>query len=408
MFSKRVLPRLARSGSAGLLMSETQKVTKVLQGVRVLELGQVIAGPYAGSILADLGAEVIKLERLDGGDDSRHMGPAFRQGDALSFHIFNRGKQSVAIDLKSADGLAAFDALIGQVDIFIHNLRPGVTDALGIDAKAVCARHPRLIYGEISAFGHTGPLRMQPGYEPLIQAFSGLSSSNGGPQDPPMRAAASMCDQGTGMWLVIGALALLHQRQSTGRGGVLQASLLETAMQWNGQRADVYANTGQLPPRHRSGHPGFVPYESFDTADEPLLICCGNDRLFAKMAHAVGQAQWLGDARYASNRDRLQNKAALIDELNAVLRAQPRAVWLERLAQAGVPSAPVHTLPQALAHPQVRALGLQGVVPGQDFVLSAMPLTLDGERPSLHGVAPKLGAHNPQWGLPPIQEVEPS
>src|SRR5574337_9236 len=202
-------------------------MTGVLSGVRVLELGQVLAGPFAGAILADLGAEVIKLERVQGGDDARQMGPAFRHGDALNFQVFNRGKQSVALDLKSAAGLAAFERLAGEADIFIHNLRPGVPAKLGIDGPALCARHPRLIYCEISAFGHVGPMALQPGYEPLVQAFSGLSSTNGGPGDPPMRSAASMCDQGSGMWVVIGALALLHRRAQTGHGGILNTSLLE-------------------------------------------------------------------------------------------------------------------------------------------------------------------------------------
>ena len=365
-----------------------------LAGVRVLELGQVLAGPFAGAILADLGAEVVKLERVDGGDDARHMGPAFRHGDAHNFQVFNRGKQSVALDLKSAAGRAAFERLAAEADIFIHNLRPGVPRALGIDGSALCARHPRLIYGEISAFGHRGPMALQPGYEPLVQAFSGLSSTNGGPDDPPMRAGASLCDQGTGMWVVIGALALLQRRQQTGRGGLLQSSLLETALVWNGQKADAYVNEGRLPDRHRSGHPGFVPYEAFDTADGPLLICCGNDRLFAKLAAELGRPEWMGDERFASNRARLTHKAALLAQLAPLLAARPRAEWIARFEAAGVPCAPVHTVPEALAHPQVRALEILAPVPGEGFSLTALPLTIDGVRPPLTGAAPGLGAHN--------------
>jgi formyl-CoA transferase len=371
----------------------------ILEGVRVLELGQVLAGPFAGAILADLGAEVIKLERVDGGDDARHMGPPFRHGDALSFHIFNRGKKSVALDLKRADGLAAFERLAASADVFIHNLRPGVTQALGIDGEALCARHPRLIYCEISAFGHTGPMRMLPGYEPLVQAFSGLSSTNGGPGDPPMRAAASVCDQGTGMWAVIGALALLQRRHLTGRGGVVSASLLETALAWNGQKADAYVNEGRLPDRHRSGHPGFVPYEAFDTADAPLLICCGNDRLFAKLADEVGRPDWVADQRFATNRARLANKVLLLEQLGPVLRTKGRTHWMDRLTAAGVPCAPVHTVPEAIAHPQVQALAVLQPVPGEDFKLTALPLSIDGERPRHRWVAPRLGQHNDEYGV---------
>ncbi len=376
------------------------KPSGVLHGVRVLELGQVLAGPFAGAILADLGADVIKVERVEGGDDARQMGPAFRHGDALNFQVFNRGKQSVALDLKSPEGLAAFERLAGEADIFIHNLRPGVPAKLGIDGAALCARHPRLIYCEISAFGHLGPMALQPGYEPLVQAFSGLSSTNGGPDDPPMRSGASMCDQGSGMWVVIGALALLHRRAQTGRGGVLTTSLLETALVWNGQKADAYVNEGRLPKRDRSGHPGFVPYEAFDTQDAPLLICCGNDRLFAKLAAELGRADWLADERFATNRARLAHKAALLEQLIPLLRAQPRAEWVKRFEAAGVPCAPIHTVPEALAHPQVRALGLLAPVQGEDFALTALPLTIDGQRPLPRAGAPRLGAGNAAHGLP--------
>lgn len=371
-----------------------------LAGVRVVELGQVLAGPFAGAILADLGAEVIKVERIEGGDDARRMGMAFRHDDALVFHIFNRGKRSVALDLRSEAGRASLEQLLAQADICIHNLRPDVPRALGIDGPALCARHPRLIYGEISAFGHLGPMAMRPGYEPLVQAFSGLSSTNGGPDDPPLRSGASVCDQGSGMWLVIGVLAMLHQRAQTGRGGLLQTSLLETALVWNGQKSDAYLNEGRLPERHRSGHPGFVPYEAFDTADGPLLICCGNDRLFAKLAEAVDRRHWLDDARFVTNRARLANKAAMLAELAPLLKMRRRAEWVERLEAAGVPCAPINGVPEALNDPQVQALGLLAQVPGEDFRLTASPLSFDGQRPAIAAPAPRLGEHNAHYGLP--------
>ena len=242
-----------------------------LHGLRVIELGQILAGPFAGAIFADLGAEVLKIERVDGGDDGRRMGPVFRGGDALNFHLFNRGKKSLALNLKSEAGLAAFEQLVASADILIHNLRPGVTEDMGIDGPSLCQRHPRLIYGEISAFGHTGPMQSRPGYEPLLQAFSGLSSTNGGPDDPPMRLGASVVDQGTGMWVVIGTLAMLQQRHLTGRGGVLHSSLLETALTWNAQKSEALIHEGREPMRHASGHSGFVPYEAFETLDGPPM-----------------------------------------------------------------------------------------------------------------------------------------
>ncbi len=376
-------------------------MTGVLDGVRVLELGQVLAGPFAGAIFADLGAEVIKLERVEGGDDARQMGPAFRHGDALIFQIFNRGKQSVALDLKSAEGRAAFERLAADADVFIHNLRPGVPAALGIDGPALCARHPRLIYCEISAFGSTGPMALRPGYEPLVQAFSGLSSTNGGPDDPPMRSGASVCDQGSGMWAVIGALALLQRRHQTGRGGIVQTSLLETALVWNGQKADTYVNEGRLPMRDRSGHPGFVPYEAFETQNGPLLICCGNDRLFVKLAVALGRNDWVDNPHFATNRARLAHKADLLAELVPLLKTRSRAEWMDCFEAAGVPCAPVHSVPEALAHPQVQALGILAPVPGEDFSLTALPLVLDGQRPALRCRAPRLGEHNAQHNISP-------
>jgi formyl-CoA transferase len=367
---------------------------RILSGVRVLELGQVLAGPFAAAILADLGADVIKVERVEGGDDARQMGAAFRHGDSLNFQVFNRNKRSVALDLKSPEGRAALQTLAADADILVHNLRPGVTEDLGIDGAAMCARHPRLIYCEISAFGHIGPKRRNPGYEPLVQAYSGLSSRNGGPDDPPLRLGASVCDQGAGMWVVIGALSMLHRRQQTGRGGVVNASLLETALVWNAQAADSFANTGTMPPRHASGHPNFVPYQAFDTATGPLLICVGNDRLFAKFAQLVGRPEWSSDPLYATNRARLINQAPLLAAIGAILVTAPRDEWLARFAAAGVPCAPINTIPEALAEAQVVALGLSQPIPGEDFHLTGLPLSFDGDRPALRSAGPRLGQHN--------------
>ena len=352
----------------------------------------MLAGPFAGAIFADLGAEVIKIERPEVGDDARQMGPPFRDGDSLAFQVFNRGKQSVVIDLKTPQGLAALDAIVAGADILVHNLRPGVPESLGLDGATLCARHPRLIYCGMSAFGHVGPLAQRPGYEPLLQAWSGLSSINGEPDGPPIRSGASICDQGTGMWIVIGALSLLHRRTLTGCGGVVQGSLAETALAWIAQKGDAFANEGTLPERHVSGHPSFVPYEAFDGSDGPFLLCVGNDRLFVKFAQVLGRPDWPADARFRSNRDRLVNKAELLGQIRALLRTRPRADWMAALEAAGVPCAPIHSVPEALAQPQVAALGIVQTVPGTDFALTGLPLSFDGERPAIRGSAPALGA----------------
>jgi crotonobetainyl-CoA:carnitine CoA-transferase CaiB-like acyl-CoA transferase len=369
-------------------------MTGVLDGVRVVELGQVLAGPFAGAIFADLGADVIKVEKPDGGDDARRMGPDFRHGDALNFHEFNRGKKSVTLDLKSPEGVEALHGLLAEADIMLHNLRPGAADVLGIGAQAVTARHPQLIYCEMSAFGHIGPEKLRPGYEPLLQAFGGLSSITGEPDGPPVRMGASVVDQGTGLWTVLGALAMLERRRRTGQGGVVNTSLFETALLWAGQKISAYVNMGKLPERHASGHPNLTPYEAFDAADGPVLVCCGNDRLFAKFAAELGHAEWASDERFSTNRARLKHKALLLPMIAALMRITPRAEWLERLARIGVPCAPVNNIPEVLAEAQTQALGMVQPVPGEDFSLVAMPLSFNGERPRMAGPAPRLGAHN--------------
>ncbi|MCO6418802.1 CoA transferase [Siccirubricoccus sp. KC 17139] len=365
----------------------------VLAGIKVVELGQVLAGPFAGAILADLGAEVWKVEKPEGGDDARQMGPPFRHGDALNFHEFNRGKRSLALDLKSPAGLDALFRLLSHADILLHNLRPGVADALGFGAAVVTARFPKLIYCEMGAFGHLGPLRLRPGYEPLFQAFCGLSSITGEPDGPPVRMGASVVDQGTGMWTVIGALAALEQRRRTGRGCVVNTSLFETALMWAGQKISAYVNMGKLPERHASGHPNFVPYQAFATADGPLLVCCGNDRLFAKFCGVIGAPDWPADPRFATNRARLANKETLLPQIAELLAPWPRAVLAEKLVAAGVPCAPVNTIPEILAEKQTTAMEMLQPVPGEDFALVALPLSFDGERPRIRHGAPRLNQH---------------
>jgi formyl-CoA transferase len=365
--------------------------TGILSGLRVLELGQVLAGPFAGAIFADLGAEVLKIERVDGGDDGRRMGVPFVNGDSINFQVFNRGKKSVALDLKSADGVAALHRLAETADILLHNLRPGAAEALGIGGAAMCERYPRLIYCEMSAFGHKGPERLRPGYEPLLQAYSGLSSTNGGPGDPPMRMGASLCDQGTGMWAVIGTLSLLQRRHTTGRGGLVNVSLLETGLSWGAAKIDALVNQDQQPHRHRSGHPDFVPYEAFDAADGPFLICVGNDRLFVKLCGVLQRPEWPGDPRFATNRDRLAHRDTLTGAMTAILATRPRAEWIAACERAGVPCAPIHTLAEALAQPQVQAIELLQRVPGEDFSLTGLPISFDGVRPQIRHAAPRLG-----------------
>ena len=364
-----------------------------LDGIHVVEIGQVLAGPFAAAIFSDLGADVVKIERPDTGDDSRMMGPAFRGGAAINFHVFNRGKSSVVLDLKSAAGQAALRQLLQQADILVHNLRPGTMAGLGLDGDTLCAEFPRLVYCEITAFGTRGPRRSKPSYEGLIQAYSGLSSMNGGPEDPPMRMGASVCDLGTGMWAVIGALAALQRRESTGRGGVVSASLLETALVWAGQRIDAINNEGREPERHRSGTASLVPYQAFDAADGAIMICAGNNRLFAKLAGALGHPEWAADERFKDNRSRIKNKDALLPQIGSIVAAKTRAYWTALLEAADVPCSPINSLAEVLREPQVEAIELIQPVAGEDYTLIGLPVTFDGERPPIRRRAPNLGEH---------------
>ncbi len=370
-----------------------------LAGIRVLEFGQVLSAPFGSRILADLGAEVIKIERPEG-DDSRRMGPAFQRGDALNFHVFNRNKKSVAVDL-TGPAREHLDELIASVDVLIHNMRPGTMEKHGLDGATLCARYPRLICCEISAFGHLGPLGMAPGYEPLIQAFSGLSTINGNPDDPPVRLGVAVCDQGVGMWAVIGILSLLQRRHQTGHGGLLNTSLLETALVWGCQHTDAILNTGVQPQRHGSGHPNFVTYQSFQTADRPFLVCVGNDRLFAKFAQALGRPHWTTDPRFSDNRARLIHKDILIPLIEEIFPTQPCAHWLTLLGDAGVPCTPINTIPEVLDHAQVAAMGQIQTVPGEGTRFMGLPLSIDGVRPPIRSVAPTVGQHTAEFLDPP-------
>jgi len=377
-----------------------------LNGIRVLEIGQVLAGPFASAILSDMGAEVLKIERPDVGDDARMMGPEFRDDAAINFHVFNRGKKSISMDLKTADAKQTLRGLLVDIDILIHNLRPGVMSELGLEGETLCKEFPRLIYCEISAYGANGPRKLKPSYEGLIQAYSGLSSMNGGPEDPPMRMGASVCDLGTGMWTVIGALAALQWRHETGRGGIVNASLLETALVWAGQRIDALNNEGREPERHRSGTASLVPYQAFDTADGSIVICAGNNRLFEKLAAELGHSEWARDDRFKDNRTRIKNKEALLPQIESILREKPRAYWADRFEKAEIPCSPINSLPEVLREQQVMEIGILQPVVGEDYSLIGLPLLFNKQRPTIKRRAPLLGEHTEEVVGPVKESIE--
>jgi crotonobetainyl-CoA:carnitine CoA-transferase CaiB-like acyl-CoA transferase len=369
-------------------------VIELLQGLRIVEFTQVLAGPFAGAIFSDLGAEIIKVERPDGGDSGRVTGRAYLNGDSLMFQELNRGKKSVTIDFKTEEGRAAFAKLIATADIFFHNQRPDVVKAFKLDGETLCKAHPRLIYGQLSSFGHKGPMEMAPGFEAIVQAYSGLSSINGFPDKPPVRLGASVVDLGGGMWTVIGILAALHQREKTGKGCIINTSLLETALNWNAAWVNSYVNTGVEAKRMGTAFGNLVPYQTFDAADDAIVIAAGNDRLFAKLADALGHPEWITDVRYLSNRDRMDNRDEIIGKINDVLKTRPRAYWQEKFNAVGVPNSPVNSISQAANDPQTQALDIIRTVPGEAMKHVGLPMSFNGERPQHVGRAPTLGEHN--------------
>ena len=364
-----------------------------LAGIKVVEIGQNLAGPYAGEILATLGADVVKIERPEG-DDARGWGPPFWQGAATTFQTVNRNKRSVALDLKDARAVAWLEDYVAGADVLLHNLRPGAMEELGLGAERLTRLNRRLVYCSLSAFGHKGPMRLNPGYEPMVQAFAGIFSMNGAEDAPPTRVGVPILDMGTAMWAAIGCLAALLQRTHTGSGAVVDASLFETALAWLTIPFASFKVTGEAPRRHRSGSRRLVVFEAFRTRDGEIIIAAANDRLFRKLARALGRPEWAEDARFSTNALRSANKAALLPEVAAIIRTAPSAEWVERLAAAGVPCAPIQDLQQVMAEPQTAATAMISEVPGLGLSLMGLPLSFDGVRPPIRSAAPKLGEHN--------------
>ena len=288
-----------------------------LAGIVVIELGHSVAAPFAGQILADLGAEVIKVEKADG-DDARKWGPPFWEGAAASFQPLNRNKKSVVCELRDPKQLAGLRRLIRErADIVLQNLRPGQVDQFGLDGATLVAEKPRLIYCNLGAFGRVGPFNDRPGYDPLMQAFSGIMSTTGEPGRPPVRVGPSIVDLGTGMWAVIGIVTKLHQRRDTGVGAIVDVSLFETATSWVSLLVANYLASGEQPPKQGSGAIGIVPYRAYSTADGDLVVAAGSDGMFRRLAQVLGHPEWVEDPRFASNPRRVEHQAVLYPLIEA-------------------------------------------------------------------------------------------
>lgn len=362
-----------------------------LAGTVVIELGHSVAAPYAGQILGDLGAEVIKIEKPDG-DDARKWGPPFWEGAAATFQGLNRNKTSVVCELRNPQQVAALRRLIVErADIVLQNMRPGSADTLGLGATSLLAAKPALIYCNIGAFGRTGPFARRPGYDPLMQAFGGVMSVTGEEGAPPVRVGPSIIDMGTGMWAAVGILAALHHRHVTGRGGVVDVSLFETATAFMSLIAAQYLASGDLPRKMGSGTTGIVPYRAYRTADGSVVIAAGNDALFTKLCAVLDCEEWLGDPRFATNPDRVRNQTALYALIEPLIETRTTAKWVAVLDAAGVPCAPVQDVREMLEHEQTQSLGLVQAMPRGAMRLVGLPVSFDGERPVPRLAPPALG-----------------
>jgi crotonobetainyl-CoA:carnitine CoA-transferase CaiB-like acyl-CoA transferase len=339
-------------------------MTGPLQGLKVLDLSRVLAGPWASQMLADLGADVTKLERPGAGDDTRGWGPPFLADtagnvvDAAYFLAANRGKRSLALDLSRPEGQAVVRRLALAADVVIENFKQGDLERYGLDYASLAAVKPGLVYCSITGFGQDGPHKHRPGYDFMIQGMAGFMSVTGEAGGEPLRAGVAVADLTTGIYSVVAILAALRHRDATGEGQHIDMALFDVSLGWLANQAQNYLVSGEVPGRVGNTHPNLVPYQLFRTATKPIIVAVGNDRQFASFAATLGHAEWADDPRFRRNRDRIANRPAMVDLIADVLTGQPAEHWLVAIEAAGVPVGPVNDLAQAFADPQVAARGL--------------------------------------------------
>ena len=381
-----------------------------LEGIRVVELARVLAGPWCGQLLADLGAEVVKVERPGAGDDTREWGPPFVTGaegenlGAAYYHSCNRGKRSVAIDIASAEGQAEVRALLADADVVIENYKVGGLVKYGLDPVRLRADFPRLIVCSITGFGQTGPYAHRAGYDYIVQAMSGFMSLTGEPEGSPQKAGIAYADIFTGMYSAVAILAALRRRDVTDAGAHIDMALLDSQVAVLANQAANYLASGAVPKRMGNAHVNVVPYQVFATADGQLVIAVGNDGPYRKLCGILGVPEWADDPRFANNAARLANRAELIPLLAAKIagwEAQPLALALEA---EGVPAGPINDLAQVFADPQVIARGMRFRPDGASIDGVASPIVIDGERMVAAGGAPPLPRHpglepGPAWSF---------
>lgn len=334
-----------------------------LHGLTIVDLGRVLAAPFATSTLASLGARVIKVERPGSGDDARAFGPHV-DGQSVYFASVNCDKESIALDLARADDRAAFERLLTHADVLVENFRPGTLTRLGYSWEALHTRYPRLIYAAVSGFGATGPLSKNAAYDIIAQALSGMMSITGNPGAPPVRVGASIGDLVAGLYLALGIVSAVHRRTTTGRGCMIDVAMLDSQVAFLEAAITAHTAAGADPKPRGTRHPSIAPFQAFECADRWIVIAAGNDGLFRDLCTAIGRSEVRVDPRFATNADRLANIDALDAEITQTLRTAPAQHWIAALHGAGVPCAPIQSIPEMVRMEQVRARNM--IIPIDD------------------------------------------
>ncbi len=367
---------------------------KPLEGIRVLDFSRVLAGPYCTALMADLGAEVIKVEP-PAGDDYRHIGP-FKDGESLLFQSVNRGKKSIVLDLKSEDGTAAARALAEKCDVLVENFRPGVMERFGLGAEKLCAACPRLVYVSVSGFGQTGPNRMLPAYDVIIQAMSGLMDMTGAEDGPPMMAGDAFADVAGGMFAAFGAMVALFDRERSGRGQHVDLALYDSLVSMMPVAACRALMAGETPKRSGSKHALSAPFGTYSAADGSFTVAVLNDRMFARFAEAIGAPELAEDPRFVSDALRRQNEPALAQHIERWAAARSAQSAVAVLSEASIPTATLYSVPEAWGSTQAQARGLASVVEHPilgTVTVPEQPVHFSGAPRGGRQSAPALGAH---------------
>jgi CoA:oxalate CoA-transferase len=332
-----------------------------LAGILVVDLSRILAGPYCSLLLAELGARVIKVEPPGKGDDAREYGP-FVRGKSAYFSSINRGKESIALDLKSAGDQRVFEALLAKADVLVENFRPGTMEKLGYGWERLHQRYPKLIYAAASGFGHTGPYSSHPAYDMVVQGLGGIMSITGHPGQAPVRIGMSIGDIGAGLYTAVAVNAALLHRERSGEATKVDIAMFDCQLALLENAIMRYTVTGQVPGPLGARHPSITPFEALSTADGAMIVAAGNDGLFLKLCDALGRKDLAAAPEYKTNDLRNQNQAALKDALETELRQKPTAAWLAILGSAGIPCGPINTVAEALEHPQVGARNMMVTV----------------------------------------------